>query len=110
MPCDSIRTEGQTLVERMSQVQRALKRLEGYLSTGSVTIGISPTGAVVFKGWNDRDAVTDVCAYRTLAAENSWSLRQSVARAEALAGRKVNANAVALGVHSHDGGKTWGAH
>jgi hypothetical protein len=52
--------------------------------------------------------VTDVCAYRTLTASNSWALRQAVAKAEQLAGRKVSAAQVAAGTHSHDGGKTFG--
>lgn len=43
-------------------------------------------------------------------ASNSWELRQAVARAEAQQGRKVNAHAVASGLHSHDGGKNWEKH
>lgn len=107
MPCDTILAPNQTLAARVSQIDAALKRLEGYLQSGKVQIGIAPNGAIVFKGWNDRDSVTDVCGYRTLAAGNSWALRQAVARAEATQGRKVNVHAVAAGHHSHDGGKTW---
>jgi hypothetical protein len=107
MPCDTKLAENQTLAERTSQIEQALKRLEGYLQTGRVQMGIAPNGAIVFKGWNDRDGISDVCAYRTLAAGNSWALRQAVARAEAQHGRKVNPHAVVAGHHSHDGGKTW---
>jgi hypothetical protein len=106
MPCDSSLAEGQTLVQRMSEVERALKRLEGYLSTGKVTVKIGPTGSIAFAGWADRDRLSDTCAYRALSLQSSWALRQQVARAEAMSGRKVNAQAVAAGVHSHDG-KTW---
>jgi len=107
MPCDTVLRPNQTLAARVSQIDAALKRLESSLQAGKVAIGIAPNGAIVFKGWADRDDVTDVCAYRTLTAGNSWALRQAVARAEAMQGRKVNALAVAAGHHSHDGGKTW---
>lgn len=95
---------------RKREVKAALDRLERYLQTGSVRIQISPQGAVAFQGWRDRDRVTDVCAYRTLMLKNSWPLKQAIARAEAMSGRKVNQRAVAAGVHSHDGGQTWSAH
>jgi hypothetical protein len=110
MPCASSLQPGQTLAQRQSQIEVALKRLEAYLQGGSVRVGIAPNGAVVFTGWKDRDDVTDVCAYRTLAASNSWALRQAVARAEAATGKRVNPQAVTAGWHSHDGGKTWGTH
>jgi hypothetical protein len=107
MPCDTIVREGQSFEQRVTEVEKALKRLESSLQAGRVKVQIAPNGAVAFAGWKDRDDVTDVCAYRTLAATNSWALRQAVARAEATQGRKVNAAAVAAGTHSHDGGKTW---
>lgn len=110
MACESIRRQGQTLVERMDQVKRALERLERYLTTGSVKVAIGPNGAVAFGGWADRDDVTDACAYRSLSATSSWALKQAVARAEAQAGRKVNPTAVAGGWHSHDHGRTWSTH
>lgn len=107
MPCNTKLAAGQTLQARMSQVQAALKRLEQSLQTGVVRIQIGPNGAVALSGWKDRDDVTDVCAVRTLLAANSWAMRQAIARAEAMQGRKVNVHAVAAGVHSHDGGHTW---
>jgi urocanate hydratase len=107
MPCDTKLAENQTLTERTTQIDAALKRLEAALLAGRVSIGIAGNGAVAFKTWNDRDGVSDVCAYRTLASGNSWALRQAVAKAEALSGRKVNPHAVAAGHHSHDGGKSW---
>jgi hypothetical protein len=109
MPCDTRLRQGETLENRVKAIDVALKRLEQYLQTGKVQIGIAPNGAITFKGWNvgERDDVSDVCAYRTLASQNSWALRQAVAKAEAMSGRKVNAHAIAAGHHSHDGGKTW---
>jgi len=110
MPCTSTLRPGQTTAQRQAQIAAALKRLETYLQSGKVRVGIAPNGAVVFQGWQDRDDVTDVCAYRTLVAANSWALRQAVARAEAATGKRVNPQAVTAGWHSHDGGKSWGTH
>lgn len=109
MPCDTVLRSGQTLETRVKAIDAALKRLEQYLLTGKASITIAANGAIAFKGWQpaDRDDVTDVCAYRTLAAGNSWALRQAVAKAEALQGRRVNPKAIIGGHHSHDGGKTW---
>lgn len=107
MPCDTRLREGVTLEQRMTEIKRALTRLETYLQSGAVRVTIGPNGAVAFAGWKDREDVTDVCAYRALAGENSWALRQAVARAESTQGRKVNVHAVAAGHHSHDDGKTW---
>jgi len=98
------------LAERTTQIEKALKRLEASLQSGKVRVGIAPNGAVVFTGWQDRDDVTDVCAFRTLTASNSWALRQAVARAEAVAGKRVNVNAMAAGWHSHNNGQTWSKH
>jgi hypothetical protein len=110
MPCYTKTLKNQSLQSRQKEIEAALKRLESYLQTGTVTAQIGPQGAIVFKGWGDRDGVTDVCAYRSLSLSNSWALKQAVARAEVMSGKKVNAQAIASGLHSHDGGHTWSAH
>ncbi len=110
MACLGALQPNQTLVQRNAQVSAALNRLEQYIQAGTVRIGISPKGAIVFQGWNDRDGITDVCAFRSLTATNSWVMRQAVLRAEGMSGRKINPQAIAEGQHSHDGGKTWGKH
>lgn len=109
MACLTALQPNQTLAQRMAQVDAALKRLEQYIQTGTVRIGISRQGAIVFQGWQDRDGITDVCAYRSLTATNSWILRQAILRAEGMSGNKVNPKAIEAGIHSHDG-KTWGKH
>lgn len=110
MPCDTtLLYEGQTLQERFKQVESALQRLERYLQTGSVRVNIGPNGAVAFQGWKDRDGLSDVCAFRSMSATNSFALRQAVMKAEQMSGRKVNPTAIQAGWHSHDG-KTWGRH
>lgn len=110
MPCPEQRKKNQTLKQREREVNEALKRLERHLQTGLVKVQIGQQGAVAFSGWKDRDDVTDVCAYRMLTLSNSWELKQAVKRAEMLSGKKVNVQAVANGVHSHDGGHTWSRH
>ena len=109
MPCDTRLRSNQTLPQRMAEVESALERLKRYLATGSVRVNIGSNGAIMFNGWNDRDDVTDVCAYRSLSATNSFELKKAVQRAEATSGRKVNPTAIAAGMHSHDG-KTWSKH
>lgn len=110
MVCDTKVYKGQTKEYRKAQVKKSLSRLEKALTEGRVKVKIGPNGAVAFDGWKkeERDDVSDVCAFRMLTSENSWALRQAVAKAEQAQGRKVNPHAVASGIHSHDGGKTWG--
>jgi len=109
MPCESMRsTPQQTEQERRAEIDAALRLLEQKLKAGTVQVGISPTGAIVFKNWgNERSRVTDVCAFRTLTNQRSFALRTAVQRAETMAGRKVNIATVNGGTHSHDGGRTW---
>lgn len=90
--------------------QQALDRLRKALATGTAGVVISSNGSVAFKGWNGEGALADLCAYRKLRASNSPELRRAVAKAEARFGRKVNERAINSGVHSHDGGQTWGTH
>lgn len=109
MPCDTVLSENQTLQQREREIKEALARLERYLQSGQVRVQIGMQGAVAFTGWNDRNGVSDVCAYRLLTLENSWSLKQAIARAEVMAGKKVNPQAIAAGMHTHDG-MSWSKH
>ena len=109
MPCDVTRqSDRQTATEREGEVSDALGRLEEALRAGEVVVRVGPTGSVAFSGWEARSGMSDLCAYRRLATSGSEALRSALARAEATAGRQVDETAVAAGVHSHDGGKTWG--
>lgn len=108
MPCDSRIPKGVTKQQRQQQVKDAVARLEKALQAGTVTVKVGPTGAVSFAGWGkERDDVSDLCAYRKLSSASSWALRQATARAEAMAGRKIDPRQIAAGTHSHDGGDTW---
>lgn len=127
MPCDTRRrriridrplSEGgplerdQTVEERQAEVQAAVARLEGRLADGSVTVLLSPEGAVAFNGWeqDERDGVSDVCAALTLQYQASWAFTQALQAAEAVSGYSYQPQAVASGLHSHDGGHSWSTH
>lgn len=107
MPC--LTRPNLTPAQRNDQ-RTALDRLQRALASGSVTAVIGRTGGIAFSGWqeSDREGVSDLCAYRALA--NTPELRRAIARAEVTAGRKLDAGSIASGVHSHDGGRTWGSH
>ncbi len=113
MPCDTKLRENETKEQRSARAQASAERLEAALAAGRVKVVINKaSGALAFQGWTDedRDGVADGCIYRRLTAKGSFALKQAVARAETAAGRKLNPQAVAAGVHSHDGGVTWGTH
>jgi hypothetical protein len=107
MPCTT--QPNMTPTARAAQ-RSALARLQAAIGAGSVTVVVSASGAVALRGWAiaDRADVTDLCAYREL--RNTPEMRRAVMRAEALAGRTVDARTIAAGVHSHDGGQSWGSH
>lgn len=108
MACWTLKLTEEVKVKR----ETTLERMEKALAAGTITVKVGATGAIAFsKPMNLLDdGFSDVCVYRALLAKNSPGLRKAVAKAEALAGRKVNPQAIAAGVHSHDGGKTWGSH
>ena len=111
MACDTMRQPNQTKAQRAAEIAAALEALKRALATKAVKVTVDKaTGAVAFTGWaeKDRAGVSDVCAFRKLTVAGSFELRKAVASAELAAGRKVNQAAVSAGVHSHDGGRTFG--
>jgi hypothetical protein len=116
MPCDTVRLTDVQRAER----REAIKALGAALAARKVRVRIGPSGSIAFQGEGPegaaalagikRGGLADLCAYRRLLADNDPGLRAAVARAEAMAGRRVDARAIAAGVHSHDGGGTWGTH
>ena len=107
MPCTSQPTASTLQRQRILD---AIKRLDLGLEAGAIKPVIGAAGSIAFHGWGDREGVSDLCAYRALAAANSPALRRAVMRAEAISGRRLDARAIGAGVHSHDGGATWGTH
>lgn len=109
MPCDTTRKPQQTVQERIAEVKTAISALEKLLLRRKVKPVVGPQGAITFTGWtaDDRNGVTDACAYRRIMSTGSALARAEIARAEQLAGRGVDRSVVAQGTHSHDGGHTW---
>jgi hypothetical protein len=120
MPCDTRLKENyrnlkrrQTISERAEEIRRTVTDVNSLIAAGKVKpIVDKRTGAVAFDGLDDniRDGATDACIYRRLMVSGSSLTKAKLAQAEAMAGRTVNKQALAQGVHSHDGGQTWGSH
>lgn len=117
MPCDTrLKVRNgvrQTISERKDEVRRATERFITGLKANRVKVVIDKkTGAVAFTGLTEeeRDGVTDACAYRRIMVSGSAMALAAIARAEQLAGRSIDKQMVAAGHHSHDGGKTWHGH
>lgn len=112
MPCDTRLKPRQTIKERAVEITTMVARLAQALAAGRVKPVIGPQGAIAFQGLTDdeRDGVTDNCAYRRIMATGSVTAKLAIQRAEQLSGRTVNRQVVAHGHHSHDGGETWHDH
>lgn len=112
MPCDTRLKPKQTIQERADEVRRAVGKIQAGIIQGRVKIRIGPQGAIAFDGIADdeRDGVTDACAYRRIMVTGSPLARAAIARAEQLAGRSVDKRIIGQGAHSHDGGRTWHDH
>jgi hypothetical protein len=109
MPCDTRLKPRQTIQERAQEVRQVVKTLDDGLVTGRIKAKVGPQGAIAFDGLTDqeRDGVTDACAFRRLLVSGSALAKAAISKAELLSGRPINRLSVSHGVHSHDGGKTW---
>ena len=109
MPCDTRLKQGQTIQQRAEEVRRAVSALDKAIQERRVQIKVGPQGAVAFSGWSEqeRDSVTDACAFRRIMATGTALARAEIAKAEQMSGRTINRQVIGQGVHSHDGGKTW---
>ena len=110
MICDMRIPLGMTAPQRKKQVEEAIDRLNKLLTTGKVTVKVGANGAIAFVGEWQRNGISDLCAYRKLLASGSPALQKALIKAEALAGRKIDPQAIGAGYHSHDGGKTFSKH
>ena len=112
MACETRLKAEQTIAQRAAEVKAAVARLAEALASGRAKVKVGPQGAVVFTGLtpDERDGVTDACAYRRIMSTGSALARAAIARAEQMAGRTVDRKVVAVGAHSHDGGATWHDH
>src|SRR5262245_20971133 len=109
MPCETKLKPQQTISQRAEEVRRMVARLSQKLVSGLVRPMVGKQGGIAFEGLSEeeRDGVTDNCAYRRLMVSGSPLAKAKIAQAEQLAGRQVDKQVVGQGLHSHDGGKTW---
>lgn len=115
MPCDRKLKPRQTIQERAKEIRTVVDRLNAGLARGTIKPVIGPQGAIAFQGLteNERDGVTDACAYRRLLSSGSPTAIAAIQRAEQMAGRTVDRQTVAHGAHAHSdgrGGLTWHSH
>ena len=112
MPCDTQFLAQQTIAQRKEEIKKAIERLSKGLLDGKYQVKVGPKGGVVFVGFEgaDRSRITDACAYRRIMVTGNSLVKAKIAQAEALAGRAVDKQALAHGVHSHDGGASWHDH
>lgn len=110
MPCDTRLKAGQSITNRKDEILRTVEAVQRALVAGRVKVKIGPQGAIAFDGIEQRNDVTDACIYRRIMVSGSALAKAEIAKAERLAGRSVNRQAVAHGAHSHDGGHTWHDH
>jgi len=114
MACDTWRkTPEQTLRERIDQIRERMKAIELGLGRNKFGVKVGPQGAVTFTGLSaeDRAGMSDACVLRRILSPSGSALaRARIEAAERIAGRKVDRQQVAAGIHSHDGGETWGSH
>lgn len=110
MPCDTIFRRNQTLTVRKSEIKKVVETVEQGLARGRIKAVVGKTGGITFTGLTvqERDDVTDACVYRAIMRTGSALARHMIVKAEQFAGRTVDQKAVAQGIHSHDGGETWG--
>jgi len=107
MACDTQLQPRQTIQGRAAEVRAAVAALARGLASGAIKARVGAQGAIAFEGWQERDGVTDACAYRRLLVSGGPLALAALARAEQMAGRAVNRQVIAAGVHSHDGGRSW---
>lgn len=109
MPCDTQLRSGQTITQRKEEIRTAVNKLAEGLASGRIKPVIGQQGGIAFAGWleQERNAVTDACAYRRIMATGTVMAKLAIQRAEQLSGRTVDKTAIAQGLHSHDGGKNW---
>ena len=109
MPCNTKLKKGQTVAQRAAELRKRGEQVDRLLAAGRVGVTVGKQGGVTFTGIPEdvRDGMTDACVYRAIMARGSHQAKMAIAKAERLAGRVVDKEVVASGLHSHDNGATW---
>jgi|SRR5215831_7696924 len=109
MPCDTRLKPKQTIQERAAEVRKMVQQLAEGLAAGRIKPKVGPQGGITFVNKDgtpltneQRDGVTDACAYRRIMATGPAMARMLLSQVIG-----VNRQAIAQGWHSHDAGKTW---
>jgi len=114
MACETqLQNKNQTLSQRKAQVKDIIAFTDELIRKRKVGIVVDKrTGAIAFTGMTpqERGGVSDACTYRMIMATGSALAKQAIMKAELLADRGINKQALAQDVHSHDGGQTWSSH
>lgn len=112
MTCYLNQQPRQTVAERKAQVRKAISVIGELIAARKVELKVGPQGAVTFTGIPERDRadMADACIYRLVKSGGSAAAKLALQRAEMTSGTAVNRAALAAGVHSHDGGKSWSTH
>lgn len=103
MPCDTRLKKGQTISQRKEEIKVSVDKLAAALAAGKIKPVVSAKGGIAFPGWAEgqQNGITDNCGYRRLLATGSALAKLAIERAETLAGRRVDRQAVAQGLHYH---------
>jgi hypothetical protein len=111
LPCDTRLKKGQTISERKVEIKESVDKLAAALAAGKVKPVVGAKGGIAFPGWAEGQAngVTDNCGYRKIMSSGSALAKLAIERAEMMAGRKVDRQAVAQGLHTHGDG-VWHNH
>jgi len=104
LPCDTSRLPNQTLTQRKEEIVKAVDKLAAALAAGKVKPVIGAKGGIAFPGWAEGQTgrVGDACAFRRIMSSGSALAKMAIERAEMMAGRKVDRQAVAQGLHYHE--------
>ena len=112
MVCWTFQRPKQTPAERKAEIAKTVEKFARGLAGGTVKVVIGPKGEVAFTGIPavERNNVSDSCVYRAIMSTGFALARQQIARAEQLAGRRVDQKALAGGHHGHfdsNGNVSW---
>lgn len=103
MVCWTFVRPKQTSAERKEEIRLTVEKFARGLAGGTVKAVVGPKGEVAFTGvpTAERNNVSDSCVYRAIMSTGSALARQQIARAEQLAGKRIDQKIVAGGHHGH---------
>lgn len=109
MACETNLKPRQTIQQRATEVRAAVTKLDALLKKKKAKVVVGPKGEIAFVGWDgeERDGITDACAFRRIMVTGSSLAKMEIERAYLAAGKTINRQVIAQGGHTHDGGQNW---